>query len=354
MKRRLLSIGSALLAFALAAGVETARAEEPTADDIASARVLGSAGIAAAEHGDCATAVPKLAGAEKLFHAPSTASWLGRCQIKLGQIVAGTEVLVRVTRERLPPGAPAVFREAQREAEKSLALALPRIAKLRVQIHGPAASVVKMTVDSTDVLPLVLAEGRPTDPGTHEVMATADGFLPVTVNVALGEGETKEVAVTLQPAPKPVVVSVTNPSPASGTEISAAPPSPPPPADQPPSRVPTFVAFGVGAAGLVTGAVSGILALQAHNTLNGDCGPSKTSCSESDRSKISEQNTEAWIANVGFGVAIVGAAVGTVLLLTSGHHANHAGERVQVKASASTLHVTPFVTTNSVGLFGAF
>jgi hypothetical protein len=353
MKRRLLSIGSAVLAFALAeaAGVGTARAEEPTADDIASARVLGSAGIAAAEHGDCATAVPKLAGAEKLFHAPSTASWLGRCQIKLGQLVAGTEILVRVTREKLPPGAPAVFREAQREAEKSLALALPRIAKLRVQIHGPAVSAVKMTVDSTDVLPLVLAEGRPTDPGTHEVMATADGFLPVTVNVALGEGETKEVAVTLQPAPKPVVVSVTNPSPASGSETSVTPPPPPPPAAEPaPSRAPTFIAFGVGAVGLVTGAASGILALQAHNTLNGDCGPAKTSCSESDRSKITEQNTEAWVANVGFGVAIVGAAVGTVLLLTSGHRAEHP----QVKASASALHVTPFVTTNSVGLFGAF
>jgi hypothetical protein len=350
--QRILSRSSLATIFALAlsgiAAAPSARADEPTADDIASARVLGSAGIAAAEHGDCATAVPKLAGAEKLFHAPSTASWLGRCEIKLGQLVAGTEILVRVTRERLSPGSSAVFREAQREAEKALTLALPRIAKLRVQISGPAASAVNVTVDSVEVLPLVLSEGRPSDPGTHQVMATAEGFLPVTVNVSLAEGETKEIAVTLQPAPKPVVVSVTNPSPAA---VSDNPPPPPPePAPPPPSRVPMLVAFGVGAAGLVTGAVSGGLALGAHDTLNKDCGPAKTSCSEADRSKISEQNTEAWVANVGFGVAIVGAAVGTVLLLT-GHHPS---EHVAAKTSASRLEITPFVTTNSVGLFGAF
>ena len=52
----------------------------PSAEDIAAARSLGTDGVKLADAGDCKAAIPKLQAAEKLFHAPTTADRLGECQ----------------------------------------------------------------------------------------------------------------------------------------------------------------------------------------------------------------------------------------------------------------------------------
>src|SRR5437899_36646 len=70
-------------------------------EQIAQARVLGNEGIRLAESGDCAAAIPKLEGAEQLFHAPTTLEQLGQCLVKTGRVVAGTEALLRASHEPL-------------------------------------------------------------------------------------------------------------------------------------------------------------------------------------------------------------------------------------------------------------
>ena len=104
--------------------VSPARAQTESAEDKASARVLGTEGIQLADSGDCASAIPKLEGAEKLYHAPTTLECLGECQVALGKLVAGKS-LNRVVREPLPANAPAAFMSARQRAQKVLAPAMP-------------------------------------------------------------------------------------------------------------------------------------------------------------------------------------------------------------------------------------
>ena len=95
-------------------------------------------------------------------------------------------------------------------------------------------------------------------------------------------------------------------------------PPPPPPKPPPPNRVPAFVAFGVGGAGLVLGAVMGGLALGQAGGVKADaatmCPSHPTSCTSPDLdARKSSVTTKAWVSNVGFGLAVAGAATGAVL-----------------------------------------
>ncbi|MGH7270305.1 MAG: hypothetical protein ACREJ3_07710, partial [Polyangiaceae bacterium] len=151
------------------AGALNAQAQTASPEDLAEARVLGTEGIRLADTGNCSAAVVKLAAAEKLFHAPTTLDRLGECQIALGQLIAGTESLNRVVREVLAPGAPGAFVAAQARAQKALAVAVPRIGRLKIHVDGAPADKVAVTVDGVSVPAALLDGDRPTDPGQHEV-----------------------------------------------------------------------------------------------------------------------------------------------------------------------------------------
>jgi hypothetical protein len=123
--------------------------------------------------------------------------------------------------------------------------------------------------------------------------------LPERVKLAAGRVEALDKQLRAEASPPP-----------------AAPTSPPPP-PAPPSRVPSIIAFSIGGAGAVLGGVLGGVALAQAGGVKADASvrcPDKA-CSDPDlASRKSSAVTSAWVANVGIGVAVVGAAVGTVLL----------------------------------------
>jgi hypothetical protein len=83
----------------------------------------------------------------------------------------------------------------------------------------------------------------------------------------------------------------------------------------PPSPVPVYVSYGIGGAGLVIGAIFGGLALAQAKDINSVCKPS-IPCPQ-EASAHDAALTKATVSDVGFGVAVAGAAVGTVLLLVN-------------------------------------
>src|SRR5204863_774597 len=111
------------------------------------ARSLGIEGFQLADSGKCGDAIEKLDRAERLHHAPTTAERLGECHIEVGHLVAGTEILQRLLREQLPPGAPPAFGVAMDRARKVLPTALPRIGKMHITVNVPAGTKYKVTVD---------------------------------------------------------------------------------------------------------------------------------------------------------------------------------------------------------------
>lgn len=323
-------------------------AAEAAAEDIAAARSLGIQGIELADAGNCNEAIDKLERAEALYHAPTILGRLGECQVQVGQIVRGTENLNRVVREQLAPNAPNAFKAAQERAKKVLDGALPRIAYLTVKVE-PKTANASVSVDRAAVPSALLGAERPTDPGSHEVVATATGYTESRQSVTLAEGAHQEVTLTLVPDPNaqstPLNTNTTT-MPAEGAGSIALTPSAPPPPAKVASRDNSLAVFalGIGGAGLVAGTVTGILAISKKNDL--EC-PSKQ-CPPSQHDDLDSANTMAMISNVGFGVGIVGVALGTVLLVTGGK------KEAPPPAATTGLRARPFVGDNSVGVAGTF
>lgn len=331
-------------------------AAQTSAENVAAARALGVEGIRLADSGNCSAAIEKLERAEALYHAPTTLGRLGECQVALGQLIVGTENLNRVVRETLAPGAPRAFVDAQERARKVLDSALPKIAQLTITVE-PAGVQASVTVDNTPLPGVLLGAARPTDPGTHEVRATAPGHLPAVQSVTLVEGGTADVKLVLTPDPN------------AGATPPPAPAAPPPAAPEtsstssgqlgadvtsdrtpPSSRTAAFVLFGIGGAGLVTGSVFGLIALSKKGDL--EC-PGKT-CAEGsdDEDTLDSAKSMALISTIGFGVGIAGAAAGTVLLLTSEDRASARVPKLRIEYEG--VAAEPWVGYGSAGVTGTF
>jgi hypothetical protein len=344
------AVPSLAAALAVLATGGTARAEASAADK-AAARDLAIAGIQLADRGDCAGAVVKLKTAADLYPAPTVVERLGECQIALGKIVAGTESLQSVVHAELGPSPNPVFVEAQRRAQKALDAARSRIPKVVIHLAGPAPADARVTLDGERVPPALLDGERPTDPGLHQIAASAPGFKDAISSITLAEGARSEVTLTLEPIPSAApVLAPTSPVLPPGTATPGVPPAPAPeqPAPAPTSSSGGSIALPVtalvlGAAGLGVGGTFGLLAMGKKSTLDSACDPGK-SCPGASQQDIDAMNTNATVSTVGFIAGGVLVATGFILLLT----------RSSGSEGAPHAAVTPLVGPGSLGLGGAF
>ncbi|HEX3774976.1 MAG TPA: hypothetical protein VHV51_10960 [Polyangiaceae bacterium] len=329
----------ALLAAALVTSIANASRADDQAENTAAARALGIQGVQLADAGKCPEAIEKLQRAEALHHAPTILERLGECQVNVGQVVEGSENLNAVVREPLPSNAPQVFRDAQTRAQKALATATPKIAHLTINVAPPDAKPT-VTVNGKPIPPALIGADRPTNPGTVEISVTADGYRAAGQSVTLAEGGHQEVTLTLDKDPNAVAAL-----PPVATPPVAAPPVAPPPPEQKKSNTPAYVVLGVGGAGILVGAITGVLALGKAS----DC-PNKVCTSQSD---LDGAKSMATISTIGFGVGIVGIGVGTVLLLT-GNKSSEAAAATTAKKERPKLSIQPWIGVNSAGVTGAF
>jgi hypothetical protein len=352
-------------AFALGLGVTLAApAWAQRAEDVAAARALAVEGIKLADAGDCRAAVEKLERAEALRHAPTILGRLGECQVALGRIVLGTENLQRVVREQLAADAPAAFRDAQVRAQKVLDAALPRIGKLKIIVE-PAGTQASVKVNGEQIPPAVLGVERPTDPGNHQVEATAPGYLPASAAVRLADGGSETVTLQLQPDPNaaaaPPPVAGPPPMPPQGGPMGGPPPQPGPapvPADTGAdaaggggNKTLAFVALGIGGAGLIAGSITGLMAMSKTKDLEELCDAEKVCRDEDSFDEYDSANNLATVSTIAFGVGVVGVGAGVVLLVTSGGKSEQAAKTHFTHAGVS---YRPWIGLNSAGVSGSF
>jgi hypothetical protein len=334
----------------VALGSRTASAQEqPQAENVAAARSLGLQGIQLADSGDCKGAIEKLSRAESLYHAPSILGRLGECQVMVGQIVLGTENLNRVAREELAPTAPKAFRDAKERAKTVLNTALPKIARLTVKVD-PADAKPQVTVAGAPIPAALIGVERPTDPGTHEVVISAPGYLEQHKSVTLAEGGSQELAIVLEKDPNAAAAAAPPPPP---PPVVVAPP-PAPAADTAPKRNNTlaYVALGVGGAGLVVGGITGFLALGKKGDLEG-CKEER--CPTSQKDTLDSAKTMATVSTVGFAVGFVGVGAGVVLLLTGGGASSASNAKTHVAQHQwRGVRVEPWLGSDQAGLQGTF
>ena len=171
----------------------------------------------------------------------------------------------------------------------------PKIGFLVVRVQN-ASPETTLRIAGSEIRRAAWEEPAPVMPGANEVVVETPGHEAAHETVTLTAGERKEISLD------------------AGLPAAPAPAPPPPvatPAPRPNLRPYAYVAGGVGAAGLVTFAVAGLLSNSAYSDLSSSCPQNR--CPADKAGSISSGRTEQTIANVGLVVGVLGIAAGVTL-----------------------------------------
>jgi len=312
---------------------------EPSASDRATARVLADEGGEALDQKKYDVAADRFGRADALVHAPTLLLGLGRAQVGMRKFVEAQESYQRIVREGIAPGAPPAFARALQDAQRELKAIAPKLAWVTATLKEPATGTV--TVDGVELPRAALDVKRAMNPGSHVLVASADGYGPATKTIEVKEGESTAVTLALEPGPASPGVPIATPT--TSTDASLTTSTTPASSDESPgsSQQKTFgwIGLGVGATGLVVGGVTGLMAMARHSTLETDCPGGK--CPAGGQDKIDSFRSMATVSTVAFIVGGVAGVAGGALLLTA-------------PRPAQTGRVDPYVGLGTVGVRGSF
>jgi tetratricopeptide (TPR) repeat protein len=179
--------------------------------------------------------------------------------------------------------------------------------KVRLSFEPPGVSKLGVQVDNGPVYAPPPDRTLALNPGHHRVTVTAPGFDPAMAEIDVAFAENRELRLVLPPAgrggppPPPPRVAVVVPGPGAPPSSEPAPIGP---VQSRPSRIPSYVLFGVAGAGAVVGAAFGVLALGAKSDFN-----KAHTAANADKEQL-----DARIADAALFSALGLAVVGTVLL----------------------------------------
>lgn len=321
-------------------------AADPNAADKETARSLMQEGRDLRDKGDAKGALQRFQGANGIMHVPTTALEVARTQVALGLLVEARDTVASIRLMPAAGGEPPQFKEARDKADELDASLEGRIPALTIVVRGAAEEAApELAIDGVQVPPAAAALPQRVDAGHHLVVAKTRGAT-AQQEVDVTEGEQKKIELTL--------VATGETSSATPEESPFEPPPPPPPPPQAPpapatSHSPTsltYAGFGVGGLGLVVGAIAGGLSWSKTSSLSGECNATKR-CAGQGASDYDTAKTLALVSNVGFAVAVAGAAVGVVSLVVG-----HPSDRNA--AQAPPARVEAWVGPGSAGLRGSF
>jgi hypothetical protein len=259
-----------------------------------------------AKRGDWADACPRFAESLRLAPSSGTMLNLADCEEHLGRL---SDALAHYQRalEGLPPSDDRIAFARARIGKLS-----PRVPRVRLRPRGEIAGV---DLDGVKLGPVAFGVLLPVNPGKHVAVVHAAGRADRSVAFEIAEGMSQDVELA--------------PGDASN-EPDARPPPParpldpvPPPTASASSPAPSSLkklawpAFGVAAAGIALGAVTGIFALDRASAVRSRC-PDRTCTSSADVDYASTGSTYATVSTIGFVVGAAFAAVGVACLVWGG------------------------------------
>jgi hypothetical protein len=289
----------AAIACAYLALVGTAHAQ--SGDEIATAQAQFERGLAAMAEKQFNIGCPALAESVRLDPRPGAIFTLAECEAQWGKLASAVahydDYLERFARMNAEQQATQRARaKIAEERSKALRVDVPLLT-IELPADAPREAVVKR--DGVELGRASLGVALPVDPGAHSVVVFVPGLAPTERLVDIAPGQ--RLVVTLS-TPRSVAPTILEPS-----------PPPPPSAPSHALRTGSYVAFGVGAAGLALGAIAGAVTLQHKSTIDAHC--RGTSCDRTGKEAADSAKSAAVVSSIGFGVAGVGAVTGLVLLL---------------------------------------
>lgn len=348
MYRILVAIVLATLAFVpcVASARESAQTEEPAAETSAPAaeRSTGRAGDPGAAEAlfqkgreamvaeDYDAACQFFLESLSLDQAVGTVMNLATCEEKRGHLTASWERWHQALRLLDPNDDRVLF------AEDQLTWISARLAHLTIRLTGANPKDITIRRDGVVVGTGSLDQELPVDPGEHLVTVEGARYEPKRYTITLESGGTAELVVS--PGP---------PKAANAPKVER---------DGTAQLVGALAAFGVGAAGLTTAIVTGVLLPGKDRKVEHNC-PNQM-CNEVGIKTISEAQTMLALNTAGWIAAGVGLAGGTVLLLTLPKSNKADGmpasdtTRPPAKAKKRDVSAAMTVTPTGVLLHGSF
>lgn len=236
-------------------------------------------GNAAYDAGKYEEALGHFAAVWKVRKTHDLAATMAQAELKLGRHAAAAEHL-RYALAHFPLTGKA---EMKKRMEEVFTDVRKNIATLRVKTNVKDAAIA---IDGSPLDAATAREELFVSPGPRTIEVSAPGHSSVRRTIDAKAGDTQDVTFTLMAV------------------------------EEPPARsmLPPAIAFGVGGAGLVMGAIGGGIAAAKFDELKRTCGEALV-CPESARGTYDAANTASYFSTAGFVVAGVGAAVGVTLLL---------------------------------------
>jgi hypothetical protein len=335
------SLMSLAVALAIAASCPVASAQQRSAADIAQARELFNEGLALRDRGDADGALEKLKAAHALGGTPITGTELGKAYTAVGKLVEARETFLDVGRLPVQPRETARSKLAREDSARLADDLRVRLPSLRVKITGAPSATVAVTIDGAAIPAEALDTPRLVNPGDHEVSARVASGASADAKVVLKEGESREVELKIGASRAAALSS-------EATTAHAAPV--PSPAVQP-TRTPVsggasplvFVGFGIAAAGVATGSITGLMALSKGSAVKDAC--DGTTCPRSIDGDLKTGRTLGDVSTIAFAVGGVGAALGIVGLWLP---------RSRQTEAAASVTLTPWLAPGSAGVRGTF
>jgi hypothetical protein len=331
---RRLSLSLILLSALAIAAAPAAHADTSDPAARSTARKLGQEALKLYDAGDYDGALDKFTTANQLVPTPTLGLYAARCLVKKGRLVEAGERYLEVSRMQLDRAAPAVMRKAVIDAVAERDKLLPTIPTLEVRLDGPQGDGVTVVVDGQPLLPGLIGEKRPVDPGHHQATAKrAD--VEVSQQADVQPSQAALLLLKLPPLPPPPL-----------------PPVPP----TSPLRVASWIGLGVGAAGAIVAVVAGGIAVADENQLNASKSCYQYVCGPSEAGTISTFHTASKLTTAGMIVGVAGLGFGIpAFLLTSKKAPTDAdGKPAHPSTDADKARVEPWVTLGGAGLRGTF
>lgn len=271
------------------------------------------------------TGCPALAESHRLDPRPGRLFTLAECEAKWGRIAAAVarynDYLALYS--RLPASEQALQAERRRIAQEQRDALAPLVPQLTLVLPPDAPPGTIVQRDGITLQRPSLGVALPVDPGEHVVTTQAPSG-PVTeirFTIERSESKTIELEVKLPPPPESQSAALS----ATAQPVSIAPlatrsTAPVLPEDRGSGRrALVYVTGGLGAAGLIAGAVTGALALNASSVADDHCvdvRPGVARCDDSGKDAGDRAKTLGLVSTIGFGAGAALAGTAVLLLLT--------------------------------------
>jgi hypothetical protein len=322
-----LCLSAAVVTTALMVPAPAFAGDGPTAADKDTARALMGAGNKAYAAGDFKAALQNFSGAHSIMNLPTTGLGVMRSQEKLGMLLEARDTAIAIGRIPAKPDEPGPEKDARDEAAKTAASLAERIPSITIVPTGLApGATFTLLVDGEKVPEGTASLARKVNPGSHAIDVKADGYVDGHADKDVAEGQNESIPIEMKAIPGWKPPEPTKPS-LPDKPVEKKPPEPGPWK----LHALAIAGFTVTGVGVISGTVGGAIALSSNCKKDGipkDC-----------------PQAPAWVANVGFGVAGVGAVLSIVGLALSGH---------SPPAQSATVELIPWVGPEGAGLAGRF